>query len=94
VFAELDVTNIFNQHELENAAFIDTSLTTNVRDRNLAAFNPLTSTPVECPRTVATSSAQCRNIANFRYSPTFGRALNTGAYQQPRSYNIAFGARF
>jgi len=93
LFAQFDVTNVFDEDGLENPA-IDAAVFTNQRDRNLALFNPITTTPIECPPGVATSSAQCRGIAHYRYSPTYGQPNSSFAYQQPRTYSASFGARF
>jgi hypothetical protein len=93
LFGQFDVTNVFGEDGIENPA-VDAVVLTNLRDRNLAPFNPVTTTPIECPRGVASSSAQCRGIAHYRYSPTFGKPTSTFAYQQPRTYSVAFGAKF
>ncbi|HEX6096886.1 MAG TPA: carboxypeptidase regulatory-like domain-containing protein [Thermoanaerobaculia bacterium] len=93
LFGQFDVTNVFGEDGIENAG-IDTVVFTNSRDRNLAPFNPITTTPIECPPGVASSSPQCRGIAHYRYSPTFGQPTTALAYQQPRTYSVAFGARF
>lgn len=93
LFGQLDVTNVFGEDGVEYPA-IDALIFTNLRDRNLAAFNPVTTTPIECPRGVASSSAQCRGIAHYRYSPNFGKPTSPFAYQQPRTYSVAVGARF
>jgi hypothetical protein len=93
LFGQLDVINVFGEDGIEHLA-IDMLILTNVRDRNLAAFNPITTAPVECPPGVASSSAQCRGIAHYRYSPNYGKPTSPFAYQQPRTYSVALGARF
>ena len=94
LFAQADVQNIFNEQAVENPGFIDKRVIVNRTDRNLAIFNPFTTTPVECPQGTATSSATCRNVANFQLSPTFGQPNNKSAYQLPRTFRISVGARF
>jgi hypothetical protein len=94
LFGQIDVTNVFNEDEIENPGGIDTRILTVSADRNLAAFNPVTTAPIECPAGVASSSAQCRGIAHYRYSPTFGQPLAASAYQTPRTYGFSLGARF
>jgi hypothetical protein len=94
VFGQVDVTNVFNEARVEHPGSIDTRVFTNLTDRNLALFNPVTTTPIECPPGVASTNAQCRNIAHYRYSPTFGQPLSAGAYQTPRTYGFSIGARF
>ena len=93
LFGQFDVTNVFNEDGIEHPS-VDTLIFTNLRDRNLATFNPVTTTPIECPPGVASSSPQCRGIAHYRYSPTFGQPTSPFAYQQPRTYSVAFGAKF
>jgi len=94
LFAQADVQNIFNAQAIENPGGVDKRVIINRTDRNLAIFNPFTTAPVECPQGTATSSATCKNIANFQLSPTFGQPNNKLAYQQPRTFRVSLGVRF
>jgi len=94
LFAEADVQNLFNAQAIENPGFVDRRVLINRNDRNLAIFNPFTTTPVECPRGTATSSATCKGIANYQFSPTFGTPTGRAAYQQPRTLRVSVGVRF
>jgi hypothetical protein len=94
LLAEVDVRNVFGEQALEDPAGINTLVRLNSFDRNLATFNPMTTKPVECPRDVPTSSAQCRGVANYQLSPTFGQPTNPNAYQEPRTYGFSLGLRF
>jgi hypothetical protein len=79
LFVKADVINLFNQQKIEQA---DTSAGP-VIDRTITIvkqWNPLTDTPVEG--------------TNYRFSSTFGRPTNKDAYQTPRTYRFAVGARF
>ena len=94
LFAEADVRNVFGEQAVENPGGVNQVVRTNQTDRNLAQFNPMTTTPIECPRNVATSSAQCRGIANYQLGPQFGQATAPTAYQEPRTYGFSLGLRF
>jgi hypothetical protein len=94
LLAHGNVTNIFNEQALENAAGTTTFVNTSRTDRNLAPFNPLTQTPIECPRGVRSSSAQCKGIANYQLPASFGVPRSTIAYQQPRAYSLSLAVRF
>ncbi|HEV7922297.1 MAG TPA: hypothetical protein VGR02_16040, partial [Thermoanaerobaculia bacterium] len=94
LFAEVDVRNVFGEQALEDPGGINTIIRTNTLDRNLAQFNPITTAPVECPRDVATTSVQCRGVANYQLSADFGKAMSPTAYQEPRTYGFSLGLRF
>lgn len=93
-FAEADVRNVFGEQAIENPGGINAVVRTSNSDRNLAQFDPNKTAPVECPQNVATSSTQCRGIANYQLSPTFGKVTSAGAYQEPRTYGFSLGLRF
>jgi hypothetical protein len=94
VFAQADVLNIFNRNAIDNAGIFNLTVTTAARDRNLAVFNPRTTTPVECPSNVKTSDAKCKGIANYQLSTAFGTPGSKDVYQAPRSYDFSIGVRF
>ncbi len=94
LFLDTEVLNVFNEHRIENPALLNRTVRTNRTDRNLAAFDPFETTPVECPRGVATSSAQCKGIAHFQLVPQFGTPTRAEAYQVPRTFQFSFGVRF
>jgi Carboxypeptidase regulatory-like domain/TonB dependent receptor/TonB-dependent Receptor Plug Domain len=94
LFVEADLQNAFNEQAIENPGGIQRQVVTSRLDRNLAAFNPFTTTPVECPRGTPTSSAQCKGIANYQLAAKFGQPINKTAYQTPRTFRVSVGARF
>jgi outer membrane receptor protein involved in Fe transport len=52
-------------------------------------FNPYTDTPLEYK-----TGMDPNGHYNFELDPTFGKATNFAAYQQPRTYRFAVGLRF
>jgi hypothetical protein len=93
-FLDTDIINVFNEHGVESTSGINTTVRTNRTDRNLATFNPFNQEPVECPRDVATTSAQCKGIANYQLNPLFGTPTRKEAYQLPRTFRFSLGIRF
>ena len=91
-FLETDLLNVFNEQGVETSVL--TTVRTSRNDRNLVPFNPFTTAPVECPRDVPSSSAQCRGIANYQLTPTFGNPSSRDSYQAPRTVRVSFGLRF
>jgi hypothetical protein len=87
-FAKAEVRNVFN-----HLAVLGGQTQVVV----LSAFNPFTTTPVECAKGLTT----CPANANFQLNSNFGKAVGTattfsqnGNYQLPRTYLYAIGARF
>lgn len=93
-FLDTDIINVFNEDGVESPSGINTTVRTNRTDRNLATFNPFTTEPIECPRDVASSSAQCRGIAHYQLHPLFGTPTRKEAYQLPRTFRLSLGVRF
>lgn len=91
-FVETDLLNVFNEQGVEVSANV--AVRTSRTDRNLAPFNPFTATPVECPRDVPSSSAQCRGIANYQLGAAFGEPASRESYQAPRTVRVSVGLRF
>jgi len=93
IFLQGDLLNAFNNDEV-------TAPNTTVRTRRvngaasgLAAFNPFTTTPVECPQ--GAPAATCTSLgAHFQKGPDFGGVQGVGNYQTPRSYRLGVGIRF
>jgi hypothetical protein len=94
LFAEADIRNVFNAHAVEDPAGVNQIVRASNIDRNLVPFDPRTTTPIECPADVSTASAQCKGIANYQLSKTFGQPQTKDAYQEPRTYGISLGVRF
>jgi hypothetical protein len=92
--AEADLDNIFNASAVEDPSFVNRVVSTSRTDRNLAAFNVFTAVPVACPQGTATSSAQCKGIANYQLNASFGLPTSQSAYQRPRTVRLSFGVRF
>src|SRR5206468_697314 len=54
-----------------------------------AGFNPYTDSPKEFKKGMDPKARY-----NFMLDPTYGKATNKDAYQQPQTYRIAVGLRF
>jgi outer membrane receptor for ferrienterochelin and colicin len=87
LFAHYNMTNLFNR---STATAVNTTVNTAFSSAAFAAFNPFTTTPVECPQ--GTATARCTALgANYQKSATFGQ---TTAFQTPRTYSVNAGVRF
>ena len=83
-FFQGEVLNVFNEQ-----AVVAPSASISV----IQAFNPFTTTPLECPR--GTSTADCRAGGyHWRKNATFGEATAAGSYQLPFTYRASVGLRF
>jgi hypothetical protein len=98
-FAQGQIINIFNNSHVNNlvSGQFDTTIRTSRTNANassgLSPFNPFTATPIECPQNAAADV--CKSMgANWQKGPLFGTGLSKDAYQTPRTYRLAFGARF
>ena len=99
-YLEPRVNNMLNQHAVNYPAYVgQTVYTSRNAGHGLAAFNPFTTKPIECPQN--DTAAQCTALgANWQLSPTFGQptapttASTQGAYQAPRTFVISLGVRF
>jgi len=98
-FAQGQVINIFNNSKVSNLVSgqfdttIRTSRTNATSSSGLVPFNPFTDHPIECPQNAAADT--CKSMgANWQKGPLFGQGLSKDAYQTPRTYRLAFGARF
>lgn len=59
----------------------------------LVAFNPRTTTPIECPQ--GAPSSQCRDMgAHWQKGPNFGKPIGVSSYQLPFEYKFSAGIRF
>ncbi|MCU1246587.1 MAG: hypothetical protein JWN02_2497 [Acidobacteria bacterium] len=96
LFLQTELINMFNQHALtgsDTGGGIRTTVTTAATSTNFAAFNPFTTTPVECPR--GTAAATCKAMgANYQLASDFGQATSFAGYQQARTYRFSMGFRF
>ncbi|MGZ4810097.1 MAG: TonB-dependent receptor domain-containing protein, partial [Thermoanaerobaculia bacterium] len=107
LFVKGDVLNALNRHDVENVegtsferaaasasgGVIDRTVLTRANNANFAAFNPFTTTPIECPQGAALADCKAMN-ANFQLGPNFGKPTNRDAFQLPRTYRVAVGVRF
>jgi hypothetical protein len=83
IFAQAEMFNIFDEGEVADSRFINTTVTTRRTGgaaSGLVAFNPKTETPVEG--------------THYRLSPSFGQPTSFSAYQQARTYQFSLGLRF
>lgn len=83
-FAQAEVENVFNEH-----AQVLGNTTINV----LQAFNPFTTTPIECPQS-ADADACAAMGADWQKGSNFGKATTPTHYQRPRTYRFSVGLRF
>jgi outer membrane receptor protein involved in Fe transport len=98
LFAKGEIRNTFNHRA--NVGGNTTVFTNQNAGKGLAAFNPFTQTPIQCP--TGASAATCTTLgANYQFNTTFGQSTGTattfsqaGNYQLPRTYLYAIGARF
>ncbi len=90
------VGQIFNA--LDEDAVVSPNATVRTRRNNgaasgLIAFNPFTTTPIECPQGAA--AADCTAMgAHWQKATTFGTPTSTASYQVPRTYQFSLGLRF
>ncbi|HKO00550.1 MAG TPA: hypothetical protein VJ032_02585, partial [Thermoanaerobaculia bacterium] len=101
-FAQGDVLNVFNKRNIipvNGGPSVNTTVNTSTTagfTTALQAFNPATTTPIECPQ--GAPLAQCTTMgANWQKGPNFGKLVNGGStanYQTPRTVRMSFGVRF
>lgn len=77
IFVQPEVLNAFNQQGVLN---VDATVLDATNNRNLQAFNPFTTTPVEG--------------VHWQKGPNFGKPLLETDYQTPRTYRFSVGFRF
>jgi len=96
VFMQAQALNVFNNSHVSTIVQgqLDTTIkTSRTTGAGLAAFNPFTDTPVECPQ--GSPAATCTAMkANWQKGDTFGQGISKDAYQTPRTYRFAVGLRF
>jgi hypothetical protein len=98
LFAKAEVRNAFDHKA--NIAGNTTVFTNQNAGKGLAAFNPFTQTPIQCP--TGATAATCTSLgANYQLGSSFGQSTGTattfsqlGQYQLPRTYLYSVGARF
>jgi len=96
VFVQAQALNIFNNSKVSTIVQgqLDTTVkTSRTTGAGLAAFNPFTGTPVECPKGATASTCSAMG-ANWQLGDTFGQGVSKDAYQTPRTYRFAVGLRF
>ena len=103
-FVEPRVTNVFNETAWvpTQSQLVATVYTSRNSGKNLVAFNPFTSAPIQCQN--ASSNGQvCLDgtgnftslpKANWMYAPTFGKPAAYQEYQTPRTFTLSVGVRF
>jgi hypothetical protein len=90
LFLQGEVLNLFNE---KGVVAYDEEVLTNRDETYLAAFNPFTETPVECPQ--GASAAECQAMkANWQKGQNFGLPNSEGDYQTPRTFRFSVGLRF
>ncbi len=103
IYIQPRITNVFNE---KKATAVDGTVYDVTTSSSLVAFNPFTSTPIECQH-LASNGKSCldgfkgtgydyTNIpkANWFKGPQFGQPTTTGSYQTPRTFQLIVGFRF
>jgi outer membrane receptor protein involved in Fe transport len=99
LFAQGQMINVFNNSKVNNLVSgqfdttIRTSRTNSTATSGLSPFNPFKDAPIECPQNAAAATCLAMK-ANWQKGPLFGTGLSKDAFQTPRTYRLAFGARF
>jgi len=88
IFVKGEVFNVFNRDAVTNPNTTVITRRTSTAS-NLAAFNPFTDTPKECPQ----GQADCTGF-NWQKGASFGTATGPNSYQTPRNYRLGVGVRF
>lgn len=90
LFVQPEVINLFNEQAV---VAYDEEVLTNSDVDYLAAFNPFTTEPIECPQ--GASAATCEGMgAHWQKGPNFGKPDAESSYQQPRTFRFSVGLRF
>ena len=72
---------------------MNTTVNTAAQSSNFAAFNPFTTTPIECPQ--GTAGAACKAMgANYQKGSLYGTPTSAASYQTPRYFQVSVGVRF
>jgi len=79
-FIQPEVLNVFDEENIANLNFVQTSVTTAANTTALQPFNPFTETPVEG--------------VHWQKNSAFGEATSENAFQTPRTYRFSVGFRF
>ncbi|MEO8483161.1 MAG: carboxypeptidase regulatory-like domain-containing protein [Acidobacteriota bacterium] len=80
LFAQFQLLNVFNQFQVFNGDYINTTVVTRWDSATYARFNPFTTTPVEG--------------VNWAKGDKFGQAISKSAYTVPRTFRFSVGVRF
>ena len=90
LFLQAEVLNVFNEKGVQS---YDEEVLTSEDASYLAAFNPFTDTPIECPQ--GASGDECEAMgANYQKGVNFGKPNSEGDWQQPRTFRFSVGLRF
>ncbi|HEU4521748.1 MAG TPA: TonB-dependent receptor [Thermoanaerobaculia bacterium] len=90
LFLQPEVLNIFNEQGLTS---FNEEILTNSDVEYLAAFNPYTTTAIECPQGAAASECEALG-AHWQKGENFGEPSGEGSYQTPRTFRFSVGVRF
>ncbi|HYN40450.1 MAG TPA: TonB-dependent receptor [Thermoanaerobaculia bacterium] len=90
LFLQAEIINLFNE---KGVVAYDEEVLTNRDETYLAAFNPFTETPIECPQGAAAAECQAMK-ANWQKGQNFGLPNSEGDYQTPRAFRFSVGLRF
>jgi len=90
IYIRGDIFNVFNEQGVES---FDEEVLTEDDEDWLAAFNPWTETPIECPQGAAPEV--CEDMgAHWQKGPNFGEPTSEFDFQTPRTFRFTIGLRF
>jgi Carboxypeptidase regulatory-like domain len=89
IYVNPQILNAFNEQAVIS---VDSHVLTNTHQpEHLAAFNPFTDKPKECPQGTTCNLA---DAYNWQKGPYFGKAVSPTDYQTPRTFLLNVGVRF
>jgi hypothetical protein len=93
VFAQAEMFNLLDQSSIDSPNMTVRTRRSAGASSGLAAFNPFTDAPIECPQ--GAPASQCTAMgAHWQKGPDFGKPTGPASYQDPRSYRFSVGLRF
>ena len=90
LFIQPEILNLFNE---KGVTAFNEEVLTNDDVSYLAAFNPFTETPIECPQGAPASTCQDMG-AHWQKGVNFGKPDSEGDFQLPRTFRVSVGLRF
>jgi hypothetical protein len=92
-FVQGEILNVFDNSAVTTHNRTVRTLASAGAASGLSAFNPFTTTPIECPQGAAASV--CSGMgAHWQKATTFGGPTGAASYQLPLTYRVSLGLRF